>query len=229
MEITSDLKKKIEDLTGEKIVFIKSLSGGCISNASRVETISGRNYFLKFKDFPSTDMFLKEANGLKELAKASALRVPNVILAEESFILLEHIESRNPGLKFFEDFGRKLADMHRYYSDGYGFFEDNYIGSTEQRNIPSGDEKDNWVNFYWNKRILFQYKLVEKNGYSTTELRDGIYKIENKINDILSGSKEKPSLLHGDLWGGNYLSDEKGNVCLWIRLFIMVIVKLIWA
>ena len=214
MEITSDFKKKIEDITGTKIISSNSVSGGCISNACKLEMKSGKNYFLKFNDFVSNDMFLKEANGLKELSKANAIRIPNVILAEKSLILLDYIESGHPNKTFFEDFGRKFARLHKLTSDNFGFFENNYIGSTDQLNIPSENEKTNWIEFYWNKRILFQYRLAERNGYATSELKDGIKKLEIRIDEILSGSEEKPSLLHGDLWSGNYMSDENGDACL---------------
>ena len=61
---------------------------------------------------------------------------------------------------------------------------------------------------------MYQYKLAEKNGYATQELRAGISKLENKIEKILAGSEESPSLLHGDLWSGNYMIDENGDACL---------------
>ena len=214
MRITYELKKKIEEKTGTEIISSNSVSGGCISNACKLETKSGKDYFLKFNDFSSNDMFLKESNGLKELRKANTIRVPEVILAEESFILLEHIQSGNPGRNYFENFGRKFAELHKYSSASFGFFEDNYIGSTDQKNVPSENEKENWTKFYWNKRILFQYKLAEKNGYATSELKEGINELGNKIEEILSGSEEKPALLHGDLWSGNYMPDENGNACL---------------
>jgi protein-ribulosamine 3-kinase len=214
MQITYELKRKIEDGIGTVITEIKLVSGGCISNACKLDTKSGKNYFLKFNDYTSNDMFLKEANGLREIDKANAIRVPKVILAENSFILLEHIDSSRPSKNFFEQFGRKFAEMHSYYSNYFGFYEDNYIGSTDQNNIPSENEKYNWMEFYWNKRILFQYRLAESNGYATPELKSKIKKLEHKIDGIFSGSEEKPSLLHGDLWGGNYLTDDNGNACL---------------
>jgi protein-ribulosamine 3-kinase len=214
MKITYDLKKQIEDAIGTGITSVNSVSGGCISNAYQLDTKTGKNYFLKYNDHISNYMFLKEANGLRELSKAGAIRVPEVILAEKPFILLEFIVSNRPNKNFFEEFGRKFAQMHKYSADSFGFFEDNYIGSTEQKNIATETEKTNWTEFYWNKRILFQYKLAERNGYAESELKLGIKRLEAGISEILSGSKEAPSLLHGDLWSGNYMPDEKGNACL---------------
>ena len=104
--------------------------------------------------------------------------------------------------------------MHRNSSESFGFYEDNFIGSNIQINIPEAGEAESWPDFYLNKRILFQYKLAEKNGYSTDELKNVIHRIESKIHDILKGSEEPPALLHGDLWSGNYIVDESGTACL---------------
>ncbi len=213
MILSNELKKKIEDYLNKKIVNATSLSGGCISNAYKIETLNNEQFFLKIND-SSSDMFIKEANGLLELEKAKAIRVPQVIIKNNEFILLEFLHQGRRSKTFFEDFGRKFAQLHQYHSEHFGFYEDNYIGSNPQKNLCSENEKNNWINFYFNNRILFQYKLAEKKGYTTEELKNGIKKLENKIENILSDSLEKPSLLHGDLWGGNYMIDENGNAAL---------------
>jgi len=159
-------------------------------------------------------MFIKEANGLKELAKSDAIRVPEVLGFDDDYILLEYISTGNKKKNFFEEFGRNFAEMHKFTSESFGFFEDNYIGSNPQKNIPAEKEKSNWVEFYFNKRILFQFKLSEKLGNSTEELRKWISILENKIQEIIGNSNEKPALLHGDLWSGNYIVDENGSAVL---------------
>jgi protein-ribulosamine 3-kinase len=208
------IKARIEEKLGSKIKSFSSLSGGCISDAFKVTTIDGLNYFLKYNPLTSNDMFIKEANGLKELAKTNAIRIPEVLSFDEDYILLEYLATGSRKKNFFEDFGRSFAEMHKYTSSEFGFYEDNYIGSNPQKNIPDENEKNDWVRFYFNKRILFQLQLAEKLGNSTDTLRKGISKLEDKIEDIIGGSKEKPSLLHGDLWGGNYMVDENGNAVL---------------
>ncbi len=214
MELSDQIKIKIEQKTGSEIVSIQSLSGGCISNAYKLEMKSGEFYFLKNNYGSSKDMFIKEAHGLIELKKPSVIRVPEVILCDDSFILTEFISTGNKNKNFFEDFGRSFAKLHKFHNESFGFYEDNYIGSNVQQNIANETEKDNWIKFYFNKRILFQLRLAEKNGYSTKELTKGISALENKIEKIFVGSEELPSLLHGDLWGGNYIVDEAGNACL---------------
>jgi len=208
------IKAKIEEKLGEKILSMTSLSGGCISNAYRITTQDKTNYFLKYNSAVSNDMFMKEANGLKEMVKANAIRIPKVFSYEKDYILLEHIPTGNKNKKFFEDFGRSFAVMHKFNSEYYGFYENNYIGSNPQPNIPDNNEKNDWVSFYFNKRILFQLQLAEKLGNATEELRKGISKLENKIQEIIGPSNEKPSLLHGDLWSGNYMIDEDGSAVL---------------
>jgi len=208
------IKARIEEKLGSKIKSFTSLSGGCISDAFKVTTVDGLNYFLKYNLSISNDMFVKEANGLKELTKANAIRIPDVLSFDEDYILLEYIPTGNKSKNFFEEFGRNFAEMHKFTSNSFGFYEDNYLGSNPQKNIPNEKEKSIWANFYFNKRILYQVQLAEKLGNSTPELRKGISNLENKIEEIVGDSKEKPSLLHGDLWGGNYMVDENGNAVL---------------
>ena len=212
--LTTDIRRKIEEIVNAKLLSTESTSGGCISKAYKIKTDSGARYFLKFNSELPADMFPREANGLKELRKANAIRVPEVISAGADFILTELIEQGPKEKAFFENFGRKFARLHRYTSKEFGFYEDNYIGSNNQINIPIKAEKNNWIEFYFNKRILIQFKLAEKNRNNTPELTDGIKKLENKIEKILSGCDEEPSLLHGDLWSGNFIVDDQGSACL---------------
>jgi len=208
----SRIESLIEKHTGSRIESVQSLSGGCISDAYKINFDSGLTAFLKTN--PEGSMFRKEANGLNELAKAQAIRSPKVILCEDDFILLEFIAQRNRSKTFFKDFGINFAKLHQFKGESFGFYEDNFIGSSVQKNIPDQKEKYNWAEFYFNKRILFQYRLAEKNGYASPELTGGIKVLEEKIEVILKGSEEPPALLHGDLWSGNYIADEYGNACL---------------
>ena len=189
--LNQKIKNKIESAVQSKIAKVNSLSGGCISNAYEIIFDSNESLFLKINS-SLDDMFIKEANGLTELQKANEVRVPEVKLVEKEFILLEMIKSNSKKKSFWEDFGKSFARMHRFSSSNFGFYEDNYIGSNPQKNI--NNDKLNWTDFYFNNRILFQYKLAEKNGYTTNELKSGINFIESAITQILSGSEEPPSL-----------------------------------
>ena len=212
--LTEILKCRIEEILDDKVVDFHSVSGGCINDSKIITTESGNKYFLKDNINNSADMFYKEANGLKELAKAKVIRVPEIIYSDDKIILLQSIQSVRRRNDFFEDFGRRFAQLHKFTSEEYGFYEDNYIGSTPQINTASIEEKKDWTKFYFNKRLSFQFNLAEKNGFVNDEFRKSFLKIENKIESILKISDEIASLIHGDLWGGNYIVDENGNACL---------------
>src|SRR5690606_8612013 len=155
MNLTISIKNKIQEYIGEKIVSAAPVGGGCISDSQIVKCESGASYFLKVNE-SSAGFFLCEANGLNELKKANAVRVPEVILADKTFILLEHIKSAKPAKNFFEEFGEKFASLHKYTADQFGFLENNFIGSTPQINLPLSSD---WKSFYWENRILYQINL----------------------------------------------------------------------
>ena len=89
----------------------------------------------------------------------------------DEFLFLEFIESAKPVDNFMEKFGQQLAQLHKNTSTKFGYFEDNFIGSTDQINVP---QNVNWAEFFLENRIMYQFRLAEKNGHSTEELRSGI-------------------------------------------------------
>lgn len=201
---------KVEDIAGKKVKEVNAVAGGCIAQTNKILFEDDSHCFLK-TGAGHPDTFQKEANGLRELAKTNCIRVPEVLAIGEDYLLLEYIEEgiKRPG--FFAKFGEQLAQMHSRSDLKFGFKEDNYIGSTMQPNIAKGVETKNWIDFYYNKRLLYQYKLAEKNKLVGNELKNGYLVLEHRIEEILEGSEEKPSLIHGDLWSGNYMCDIHSN------------------
>ena len=213
MENYRTIISKVEDWAGQKVMSTKSVGGGCISKAEMLTFEKGNTCFIKTR-CSSADVFEKEAKGLHELKKANAIRVPEVLFVDEDCLLLEqiHLGEQNP--EFFSNFGRQLARLHQYGALRFGFPQNNYIGNTPQINTCNKLEAENWCDFYYNKRLLHQYKLAEENGLVGPELKNGFILLENRIEEILEGSEEKPALLHGDLWSGNFLCDERSQPCL---------------
>jgi fructosamine-3-kinase len=202
-------EQQLTELLNEEISSVTSLGGGCIANTKLVKTVSGRRLVVKESVLPG--MSLNEANGLRELKRTGVIKVPDVIFADAGMLIIEYISQGSKGEFFFENFGRQLAQMHRHTRVTFGWDEDNYIGTTLQLNQPVGDEMQNWTDFYFNKRLLFQYQLAERNGYVTDIFKQLFRRLESRLPIILKGSGEPPSLLHGDLWSGNYLVDEHGQ------------------
>ena len=200
-----EITGKVEEHIKSKIVTATSLSGGCIAQSYRLDLQCGKTLFVK--THPTQD-FTKEANGLNELRKACAVAVPRVVLHAKNFLLLEWIASGRKSTHFFKDFAVKFAQLHRYTSERFGFYEDNYIGSMPQKNTPL---MENWSEFYHQHRLLFQIKVAEKKGYTTARLTQAFTAMEKKLPRLMAGSENTASLLHGDLWSGNYMVGENGE------------------
>lgn len=191
------------------------LATGSLENVSSggvIRTRSGATYFLKTG--PAGRIYRCEANGLAELAKPGVIPVAEAAAVGDDFILTRYIERGTPAPGFFEAFGRALARMHRHTAETFGFYEDNFIGANPQPNRAEGAERTDWASFYFNQRLLFQYRLAERNGYATAFLRAGLSRLESRLPALLQGSEEPPSLIHGDLWSGNFLCGPSGRAVL---------------
>ncbi|MEE9327183.1 MAG: fructosamine kinase family protein [Cocleimonas sp.] len=189
-----------------------SVSGGCINQCLEITDSNQNKWFIKTNTHSSLEMFIAEAEGLKEILNSKSIRTPKVICHgtsnEISYLVLEYIKLQSQ--RKLAKTGKQLADMHKYHAKTYGWKRDNTIGSTPQLN----NRNNNWVSFWKNERLLFQLELAKNNGYSNKAYENCLKLIEN-LALFFAHYNPKPSLLHGDLWGGNCASDEKGNPVLY--------------
>ena len=192
----------------KQIISISPVGGGCINTSLRLETGLGI-FFLKynFKDkYPG--MFETESIGLQLLKKSSALRTPEVIGSSEagvySFLLTEWIEKKPPGKNFLNEFGRSLAALHRNSKELFGLDHSNYIGSLQQKN----GMHPQWADFFRDERLEPQLRLAFDRGLAPNHWLKKFTNFYSRIDEIFP--EEKPALLHGDLWSGNYMSSEDG-------------------
>lgn len=176
--------------------------GGGASVAAAVDANSGDKYFIKSAPLSrgGGKMLRAEYLGIKEMAETSTIRVPKPIAYGEggpmnsAFVVFEFLEIGGGGSGY--DLGVQLAKMHRSFSkNGYGFQVDNTIGATPQPNAWMED----WVNFWDTHRLGHMLKLTDNCGFND----DQIQKLRAKTREVLSEHNPEPSLLHGDLWGGN--------------------------
>ena len=183
-----------------RLVTRSSIAGGDINQAFLVQGESAQ-YFVKLNDDSNYSMFQAEALGLKTIAESESIRVPQVIcdgLCEgASFLVLEYL--RLGGVGQTEILARKLADMHKVEHNRFGFVSDNFIGSTAQCN----EFKDSWIEFFAEQRLGFQFDLLERKGAPASLLANG-RKLTIELDKFFEGYSPKPSLVHGDLWQGNY-------------------------
>ena len=202
--IMMNFLEEISDFLGVKVELSKTLSGGSVLKTSH------KKYFLKYKD-KANSIFLKEVRGLNELRRTKAIDVISIVYATEYFILLDFIEPIPSKKNFFSDFGIKLAHMHRHTSPQCGFVEDNFLGRAPQINLNPKDLP--WAEFFWEKRLLYQISIGAQKGCIDKQLEKKILSHKTSIHNLLN-IKEPPSLLHGDLWNGNYLVNSQGEACL---------------
>ena len=203
-----DLQSRIEEILSDQVKSAVSVSGGCIADSYKLVLNSGIVFFLKQLRGTSSNSFASEARGLEELRKSGVVRVPKVEAQGPDFLLLEWIEvGKKNKDSSMEELGCQLAELHCFRGDKFGFVEDNFIGDSPQSNLTSTEGNENWAAFFVENRLQFQVELAEQKGYATLELRKLLDVLIEKIPDLLSGTEEKPSLLHGDLWSGNYLID----------------------
>jgi protein-ribulosamine 3-kinase len=205
----SAISKCIEEST--KVLNARSVSGGCINNAVIVDTDRGQ-FFLKWHSAIPPDMFAKEAMGLQLLAKPNIIKIPEVIgygsLDGRHFLVIECIRSAGQANRFWENFGRALADLHHQSSDYFGLDHNNYIGKLPQTNTPT----DNWIDFFIDQRLEAQLLLAIENNLVKTDFINMYRKFYDRLPQLLP--TEKPSLLHGDLWSGNFMIGADGEACL---------------
>ena len=191
---------------------VSGVSGGSINSAYRFATSRG-NFFVKTNHasrYP--EMFQKEAKGLALLRNAGALKVPEVLLAdtagEEAFLLLEYIDGANEKKDFWEDFGKRLAQLHQHHAEQFGLDHDNYMGSLWQHN----DQHADWVTFFIEERLQRQVVLARDNGHMGRSDVAAFERLYVRLPEIFPPAI--PSLLHGDLWSGNFMTGSDGSACL---------------
>ena len=184
-----------------------SLGGGCINQASKITGEDGRQYFLKKNQASFLPFFQAEAQALSEISDTQTVRAPEVIAHglenEQAFLVLEFIEEgRNSG-EGQAKLGTQLAQLHRVSQPFFGWSMDNCIGATPQPNPRS----ENWPAFYRDHRLAHQFDLAANKGRKF----EGTQKLLESIDSFFTTYTPHPSLLHGDLWGGNAGYDRDGT------------------
>jgi protein-ribulosamine 3-kinase len=206
----TDIINEVGRRLGAVVVRQGPISGGDISRAWKLALADGRQVFLKYNTSSQAGaMFRAEAQGLRALANTGVLRVPEVLDCIEgekgSALLVEYIASAPRSGRYWEELGAGLAQLHRVSASQFGWEEDNYIGTLPQSNR----RWDRWSDFYIRERLAPLYEGARRAGwFGRTEdaLMEAMYRrVEGECPD------EPPALIHGDLWGGNHMTDEAGR------------------
>ena len=208
MSLWQQIESNISSHTGEsfKIQEKHSVSGGEINNAFKISD-DKTSYFVKTNRQQMAYMFEAEARALQQIFQTQTIKVPEPIhvgvSGHESYFVMSWLNlTGSPG---GEKFGRKMAGLHQNVNEQFGFFVDNTIGSTPQLNQWSND----WIDFWQKQRLGYQLNLAKKNGFCG-QLHGLGQKLIEKTPLFFKSYKPAASLLHGDLWAGNWSADETG-------------------
>jgi protein-ribulosamine 3-kinase len=204
MDLAS-LARELRALTGLPCAAepASSVAGGSINRCYRWPA-GTHTLFVKVADASAAAMLAAEVQGLGALAAAAALRVPRVlahgVTGGAAFLALEWLESAPAQIAAERALGAGLARLHAVTGARFGLAHDNYIGRTPQRN----DASDDWAEFFRDRRLRPQLRLIQDRGCSA--LVGALEQLLPRVERLLAGHRPAPSLLHGDLWGGNWLA-----------------------
>ena len=184
------------------------LSGGRINQAYRISGQDERLFFVKLNDAHKLPMFAAESAGLEAITATKAVRVPQPIThgtaGQHAFLVLEYLDLNGSGNMHL--LGEQLAALHRMQAPQFGWQQDNTLGETAQPNGWSSD----WVSFWRERRLGFQLDLAARNGYGG-KLQEMGRRLMERMPEFFAGYRPVPSLLHGDLWGGNHAYATDGT------------------
>jgi len=210
------IEQGISSALGEafRVLDTRPVSGGGV-----YETVclQGKNqsFFVKLNNVEMLAMFAAEAAGLAAIRASGTLRAPNPVACGvsggKSWLALEHIVFGPQPPSASVRLGTQLAEIHRSTADAFGWERDNTIGSTPQPNPWT----ENWVSFLQHYRIGSQLTLARGNGLPSNTIA-GAEKLLEALPALFTHYHPEPSLLHGDLWGGNWATDTHGEPVIFV-------------
>lgn len=186
--------------------------GGCINNGGHLHTTAG-DFFLKWnKSAALKGMFEAESKGLILLRSTHAIHIPEVIatedLGEYQYLLIEYVEQQPGRNDYWQLLGEQLAALHRIHGPYFGLDHDNYIGSLFQSNR----QQQSWSEFFISQRLEPLLIKAINTGKAPLKWQQQFAQLFNKLESMLP--QEPSSLLHGDLWQGNVITNTLGAPCL---------------
>ena len=195
-----NLRDRLEEIVALRVVDLRALGGGQIGSVRAVEFENGRK--LVAKTSPGTPLTL-EAKMLRYLAGKTTLPVPEVVWADDDLLLMEHMPGSMGADGRAEEYAaRLLAELHEVSSDAFGFRWDTLIGPFVQPNESSVD----WPLFFGERRLRFMAEIAIERGRLPAQDLDRVEALIERLPDLLDHDPA-PSLIHGDVWSGNVLSD----------------------
>ncbi len=192
-----------------KAVKYLPISSGVTGETFQLRTTS-ESVFLKRIEIDRSNILDAETEGLRTISATNTLRTPSIIATGEStnfaWLALEFIFLTNPNSDSSIKMGENLASMHQFQNNFHGWHATNWIGATRQYNSYEAD----WPNFFKEFRLLPQLKLALTNNLDSSIFDNGKLLL-GELSKFFANYCPSPSLLHGDLWAGNWAADPDGS------------------
>jgi fructosamine-3-kinase len=190
------------------VVANQPVSGGCISDAQRLELADGRVVLAKSGAGLPSGLLAVEAAGLRWLAEAGGIAIPEVVGdGDGEVLLLEWIEPGAEQADTAERLGRGLALLHAAGAPTFGWRRDGFIGPLPQANTPSASE---WSTFWFGRRIEPLSRQAVDAGSLDPRAAALVERLGGRLTELV-GPPEPPARVHGDLWSGNVLVGAGGR------------------
>lgn len=184
------------------------LAGGCIADTRRLSWSDGWTAILKEDHRAPEDQFAAEAEGLRALAQAQALRIPEVYAHGRRFLLLEDLPPAPRSKDYWSTCGQRLALQHQQRSPQFGFAIATYCGATRQCN----DWQEDGHHFFASCRLLDLGQRCHQRGLCNAGDLSKLERLCQRLPELVP--KQDACLLHGDLWSGNLHTDQHGQPAL---------------
>ena len=217
MQTNLPIREEVSAVLKVEILTVTLLKGGAMANSYclkiKPHTLSnGQEYLFLKTDYIDPRAYRMEAEGLHELSRAQAFRVPQVIYLHKNFLVTEFIKAGELHANSWINFARNLCKLHEFKNQAYGLREDNYLGISPQKNSPVILLQDGpWARFFFEYRILPPLAMIKKREWNS-QWQQLVDKAFILMEEDLPDPKSGASLLHGDLWCGNYLVDQAGEI-----------------
>jgi fructosamine-3-kinase len=195
------LRNRIERATGRVVLDISPLSGGCVAEVMRADLDHAEPVVVKVDNTTAPTLDI-EGFMLSFLRERSSLPVPRVLHAEPALLVIELLPGSTGAAERAEPHAAGLlADLHEIAAPEFGFERDTLIGPLRQPNPWSSS----WVEFFAEHRLLYMTRIALGAGSIDATLARSIQRLASRLDRLLT-EPERPSLVHGDVWSGNVLT-----------------------
>lgn len=193
------VREAVARVAGAAVLRAAPLSGGCVGEVWRVELADGRRVVAKTGG-PDGTLDI-EGYMLRYLAETGTVPVPHVFNAEPGLLVMDHVDTAGPlDAAAQEHAADLLAALHGVTAESYGHERDTLIGPLPQPNPWTG----RWADFFREHRLLHMARLAREAGTLPGDTFARLERFCGRLEQFID-EPERPSLIHGDMWGGNVL------------------------